>query len=84
MVKGAEHCPGSEVATAFTPSLSLLCANSVLSVSEMRLQNTEVHYKRTEHIIRVFPRLERNILKFSNPVGYRKFHFSSWLTDAVR
>lgn len=29
---------------------------------EMRLQNTQVYYKCTEHVIRVFPHLERNTL----------------------
>ena len=84
MVKGAEDCPVSEVVTAFTPSLSLLCANLLLLVSEMRLHNIEVYYKCTEHVIRVFPHLERSILNFSNPVGYGKFRFWSRLTDAVR
>lgn len=54
MVKGAEHCPSSGVVMDFTSSLSLLCDNVLLSVSEMRLQNVEVSYKCTEHVIRVF------------------------------
>jgi len=84
MVRGAEHRPVAVVFAAFTPSFSLLRANLLLPVSEMRLQNIEMYNKCPEHVIRVFPHSERNTLNFSNPVGYGKFCFSSQLTDAVR
>lgn len=69
-----------EAVSAFSPGLSLLHDNFfLLSFSEMRLQNVGAYYKCVEHIIRVFPHLERNILNFADPVGYESSYFSSQL-----